>query len=594
MRKILFLSAVVMTMLASCSKEDEEAVIGPDPNDKYESSITLTATDLDLPADKGGKAIIRLTVDHEWYLVSNDKEEQTWLEADLTHGVSTKNKRITFTALEEGLAETRTAKFKIVSGANSKKFTVTQGRKCLILTMDDVQDFDKYYKPLEFDFDMLRSDSKWSWCRSKQTEHVVVFWDKQYGEYGLYGDRMGVANTSPTTCKSSKMRVDIDDLLKKAEEFYKINTETLKFSEPGTGKSVLDDYKFEIYILYQSEWLATGSGYDNMIGALWVNPSTCQPVGSTIAHEIGHTFQYMTFCDWLKNTGVPAAQRPYVSGNQGPGWRYGFDQNGAGGNAFWEQCAQWQSYQTYKDEAFENYNFGAFCDQTHLHVLHETPRYANYFIQWWWCHNNDDITFLAKMWRNAQYPEDPCETYMRLMEYDVNAFNDDIWNYAARCLTWDMDEIRNNGKRYIGRTAIPATAISNVDTDWWRISAAKAPESTGSNAVRMTAAAGQTVKVTLHGLSELAGCTVGPQDLAGWRYGFVSYNSDGTTTYSPIWSAQDTEQSFNVPANSQNLWFVVTGAPARYIRHPWGEDNGKPVSVWPWQAKFDGTKPYDR
>ena len=259
MRKILFLSAVVMTMLASCSKEDEEAVIGPDPNDKYESSITLTATDLDLPADKGGKAIIRLTVDHEWYLVSNDKEEQTWLEADLTHGVSTKNKRITFTALEEGLAETRTAKFKIVSGANSKKFTVTQGRKCLILTMDDVQDFDKYYKPLEFDFDMLRSDSKWSWCRSKQTEHVVVFWDKQYGEYGLYGDRMGVANTSPTTCKSSKMRVDIDDLLKKAEEFYKINTETLKFSEPGTGKSVLDDYKFEIYILYQSEWLATGS-----------------------------------------------------------------------------------------------------------------------------------------------------------------------------------------------------------------------------------------------------------------------------------------------------------------------------------------------
>ena len=103
MRKILFLSAVVMTMLASCSKEDEEAVIGPDPNDKYESSITLTATDLDLPADKGGKAIIRLTVDHEWYLVSNDKEEQTWLEADLTHGVSTKNKRITFTALERDL-----------------------------------------------------------------------------------------------------------------------------------------------------------------------------------------------------------------------------------------------------------------------------------------------------------------------------------------------------------------------------------------------------------------------------------------------------------------------------------------------------------
>ena len=28
--------------------------------------------------------------------------------------------------------------------------------------------------------------------------------------------------------------------------------------------------------------------YDDVIGALWVNPSTCQPVGATIGHEIGH------------------------------------------------------------------------------------------------------------------------------------------------------------------------------------------------------------------------------------------------------------------------------------------------------------------
>ena len=593
MRKILFLSAIAMTFLASCDK-DPETVIGPDPNDDYNSSITLTTTDLDLPAEKDGTSFIRLTVDHEWYLVSVDKVEQEWLKADITHGTTTKNKKITFTALEEGLAEPRTAKFKIVSGANSKKFTVTQSRKCLILTADDVQDFAKYYKPLEFDFDMFRSDSKWSWCRSKQSEHVIVFWDKQYGEYGLYGERMGVDNTSPSTCKSTSMKVDIDDLLNKAEEFYRINTEVLKFSEPGTGKSVLDDYKFEIYLLYQSEWLATGSGYDNMIGALWVNPSTCKPVGSTIAHEIGHTFQYMTFCDWLKNQGIPAAQRPYINTNQGPGWRYGFGQNGAGGNCFWEMCAQWQSFQTYKDEAFENYNFTHFCTATHLHVLHENPRYANYFIQWWWTHLNDDITFLAKMWRNSQYPEDPCETYMRLMGYDVAQFNDDTWKYAAHCMTFDMDEIRSNGKKYIGKTAISSSEIKSVDTDWWQISAAKAPESTGSNAVRMADAAGKTVKVTFEGLRELTGCTVKNPELAGWRYGFVSYNSDGTTTYSDIWSAEDAEQSFDVPQDSRYLWFVVTGAPSKYIRHPWGNDDSKPLSVWPWQAKFTETKPYGK
>jgi hypothetical protein len=198
------------------------------------------------------------------------------------------------------------------------------------------------------------------------------------------------------------------------------------------------------------------------------------------------------------------------------------------------------------------------------------------------------------MWRNSQFPEDPCETYMRLMNYDVAAFNDDIWKYAAHCMTFDMDEIRSNGRNYIGRTAIASSAISNVDTDWWRISAAMAPESTGSNAVRMTATAGQTVTVTFQGLRELSGCTVGSAALAGWRYGFVSYNSDGTTTYSDIWSAEGTNQSFTVPVNSKYLWFVVTGAPTNYIRHPWGADDGKPISVWPWQAKFDGTNPYGK
>ena len=106
----------------------------------------------------------------------------------------------------------------------------------------------------------------------------------------------------------------------------------------GQDKSNLDKYKMQIYLLYQEDWLATGSGYDNQIGALWVNPSTCQPVGSTIAHEIGHSFQYQVGCDKLLNG--QAEETAYgVNG----GFRYGFGANGAGGCAYWEQCAQWQS-----------------------------------------------------------------------------------------------------------------------------------------------------------------------------------------------------------------------------------------------------------
>ena len=58
MRKILFLSAVMVSFLTSCSK-DEETVIGPDPNDKYDSSITLTTTSIDLPAEVNSTAYVR-------------------------------------------------------------------------------------------------------------------------------------------------------------------------------------------------------------------------------------------------------------------------------------------------------------------------------------------------------------------------------------------------------------------------------------------------------------------------------------------------------------------------------------------------------
>lgn len=585
-----FLLLAFLAAAVSCGKE-VIPVPAPDPNDDYDSTITLSKTDLDLEGEDGATAVLRVTCDHEWFLLSNDKNEQTWLKADVTYGGVSKNKKVTFTAVEDGISESRTAKFKIVSGANTKKFTVTQKCKCLIISESDVKDLDRYYKPLEFGFDMFRSDSKWSWCRSKQSEHVVVFWDKEYGEYGLYGSRMGVPDTSPSTASSSKMRVDIDDLLAKAEQFYEMNTKTLKFTQPGTGKSVLDDYKFEIYILYQSEWLATGSGYDNVIGALWVNPSTCQPVGSTIAHEIGHAFQYMTFCDWLKGKGVPVDKRPSYNTFQGPGYRYGFGENGDGGCAFWEQCAQWQSFQSYKAEAFDSYDAPLFFTSTHLHVLHETPRYSNYFIQWWWCTNYGDISFIGSLWNNSKYPEDPCETYMRLMSYDVSEFNDDIWRYAAHCLTFDMDGIRDFGTKSIGKTAI--TDVKSVN-GWWQISAAKAPESTGSNAIRLADAKGKTISVTFEGLRSLSGCKVGQAKKAGWRYGFVSYNTDGSTTYSDIMSEEDKEFFFDVPSDSKYVWLVVTGAPNVYIRHPWGDDKGKADSVWPWQAKFTNTKPYGK
>lgn len=562
--------------------------------DNYEATITLSNSTVGVGPDAGDTGRLIFACDHQWSL-EIPEEAADWLSADKLSGKSGKTIMVNMQVVKANTGGARSVTCRIISGASKKKFTVNQNAATLVLSASDVQDLDRYYKPQEFDFDMFRSDSKWSWCRSAQSEHFVVFWDKKYGEYGIYGDRMGQENTSPTTCSTSSMRVDIDDLLVKAEEFYDLNVNRLGFAETGKGLSVLDKYKMEIYLIYQSEWLATGSGYDNVIGALWVNPSTCKPVGSTIGHEIGHCFQYMVFCDYLVRQGVSVDKAPWANTSEGPGWRYGFGDNGAGGNCFWEQTAQWQSMQIekYRGEAFSGW-FGEYLSSTNLHVLHERPRYANYFIHWWWVEQNGgDVSFIGKLWNEAEYPEDPVETYMRLMGYDVPAMNDSMWEYAARMVTWDTDEIRSYGSKSIGKTAI--TAISQKD-GWWEIAANKAPESTGSNVIKMTLPSGsdKTVSVTLDGNLGISGCVSGAVTNAGWRYGFVSYNKDETRSYSPVWSALGEAQSWTVPANASQVWFVVTGAPVHYERHPWADESDAKDTKWPWKAQFEGTKPYGK
>ena len=93
---------------------------------------------------------------------------------------------------------------------------IEDGSDVQIMDQADVKDFDKYYKPQEFsDMDMLRSDSKWSWFRSAQSEHFFVFWEAGFGDDPN-------AESVP-----ANLRVDIDDLLEKAEQFYKTNIEKL-------------------------------------------------------------------------------------------------------------------------------------------------------------------------------------------------------------------------------------------------------------------------------------------------------------------------------------------------------------------------------
>lgn len=104
----------------------------------------------------------------------------------------------------------------------------------------------------------------WSKSRSKESDNFIVYWDKYYG------------NTIPTNAPST-YKVDIDDLLKKAEFFYSLNIGKLAFCDENNSK--VSKYKMMILLNHTTDWVCYGGGYDDMIGALWLSPNTCKPVG---------------------------------------------------------------------------------------------------------------------------------------------------------------------------------------------------------------------------------------------------------------------------------------------------------------------------
>lgn len=452
-------------------------------------------------------------------------------------------------------------------------------------------DTTKIYIPQEFrNMDLFDSKSKWYYGRSRQSEHFIVFWDIGYGE----------KDPSSKFDVPDVYRVDIDDLLENAEKFYDVNINKLKFAEVGVGRSNLDKFKMLIFLFYQQEWLATGAGYDDVIGALWISPATCKPVGSTIAHEIGHSFQYQVYCDLLASG---LCRHDYSRG-----FRYGFGPGGEGGNTFWEQTAQWQAYQSFPKEIFGSSNFTVYTENCYRHVCHEWQRYASYFIHYYWA-DKYGIDYISKLWHEAVKPEDPIQAHMRINNLTVDQFNAEMYDAASRFVTWDIDNIRSYGKNYIGKQTYKAYPLSD---NTYQVAYNCCPSSTGYNVIPLYVPASGTVVSTLFtglqtgsalALNDPGKCQNGDQtitvtkyndsdpDRAGWRYGYVALLGDGRRIYGDMNSKANAKVDFTIPENCDKLWFVVLGAPATYKAHPWDELEIND-DQWPYTVKFINTDIY--
>mgnify|MGYP003635409887 FL=1 len=404
------------------------------------------------------------------------------------------------------------------------------------------------YTPIELnDNDFDSNDSKWSYQRSASSDNIIVFWEKGFGQY-------------PSKTSRTNLRVNINELLKMAEEFYIYYRDTMKFVIEGSSQT--DNYRMIVQLFYQEEWLATGAGYDNVIGALWVNPATTNG-GVVIAHEFGHSFQYQVHCDG--NYGF--RDQPYVG-------------------SFWEQCAQYMSWQQ-NNEGFTG-EMPYLLDNIHKNFSHEDIRYQSMYLQEYWKEKHG-VDFLGKLWRGALTPEHPIEAYKRITEITQEQLNDEIFEYASKNISWDYplgiynrDYIKNlsttDKKNYKHSTTLDVIADG-----YYQISSDQTPQPYGYNAIELSVpATGTVVSVDFEGLDGIY------SSVEGWRYGFVAIKEDNFPFYGTMEKTKKGTASITIPENTKTLWLVVTGAPTEHVNHIWDEDASNDQN-FPYKVKFYNT-----
>ena len=418
--------------------------------------------------------------------------------------------------------------------------------------------------------------SGYNFAHSLESEHFAVFWDVRYGSNPSHIQYPGDGNVA-----------NAYNVLDVAERCWNTYVNDLGFLVPG--ESTTDQYKIQLYIPYQKDWRADASGTDGVNGGFTgighFNPWAANARGGhTVAHEVGHTFQYLVSAD----LGTDVAE------HYDRGWRWGW--GGGNDNGWWESCADWQAYQIFPERQFtDGEYFEQHLENHHLNLLHEDWRYACCYIHDWWAMKYGR-SFIGRMWRETVPYEDPVQTYMRMNNLTQEQFNNEMMEGYMRMATWDIDGVRNRAKQRIGQhknrlkvldaatatyIAIPAYCIQNYG---YHITNMQRP------------AAGTVVKAMFKGLTDAEGYHYVYKQYAGWRYAFVALSADGTRTYGEMKANREGVAELTIPAGCTRLFFVVMGAPTQHWPHPWTLDKDSSEwsqnnEQWPYQVRFENTKP---
>lgn len=353
--------------------------------------------------------------------------------------------------------------------------------------------------------DLDNDTSKWCWKHSSQTENLIFFWEKGFGD--------DLAN--PPSLEGKPMAVDLKRLEDRVEYFYRYFRDTLNFTLPG---SKADQYKMMVMVNYSLEGTAYGGTYDDFIGALWVAPNRIQDEKlNCLAHELGHSFQSQ----------IPAD-------SVGEAW---------GGCGFFEMTSQWMLWRVNPDWITdEQYHFDAFKKLTHKAYLHLDNIYHSPYVIEYWAEKRG-LTSIAELFRQGRRGEDPVQTYQRMYGLTQTVFNDEMFDCYRHLVNFDFDHARHETRRYACTFSTPLDTIS----DGWMQPSGCIPEAYGFNAIVLPPA--ERTTIAFQGESH--------------RYGFVGVTTDGETVYSPMYSQPESEIRFEVPEGKQwgSLYLVVMGAP---------------------------------
>lgn len=432
----------------------------------------------------------------------------------------------------------------------------------------------------------------WSKTRSVETDNFIIFWDKGWG------------NTAPDKLSSSNFYYfDLTYMKQKLEEFYDVEINKLGFVDPVNSN--VAKYKIMVLLNHTTTWTCFGGGYDYQVPALWLNPATSKPVGSAVAHEVGHSFHYMCYSE---------------DSRQGSLWGVQTGFHGAVGNGatIWETTANWQALQSFPNEVFTESGTGDFFAHTHNYAFtHEFHRYQAYWFLFYLCERYNDIKTVANVWNTPETTvKDFNEVLMDCKGLSVKELYAMHHDFAMKAATYDFAVAVPYRNNYIGKFDYRCVGL---DDGSYQVAYASCPQSTGFNIIPLSVPAEGT-EITTHftamrPASDLAAAdpvqyhngdefvkgsrtkynTVTLASRRGFRLGYVALLKDGKREYFSADSVYCTgsgertaDVSMSVPAGTQRLWLVVSPAPTTYFQHKWDE-NVENDDQWPYRFSLEGT-----